>query len=133
MHVALGKVELLEALSTSELTRVGESLDAVWYRDGDAIIRQGEEGDSMYVILKGRVSVVKRCADGEEREVAQLERGQSFGETALLRREVRNASVRADGGCKVGMIGQATFLRLAPRLKMSETLSVRLARRREQS
>lgn len=61
------------------------------FESGDAIVEQGNDGDRFYIVLDGEV-VVER--DGHN--LAQLSRGDYFGETALLFSIPRTATVRAD-------------------------------------
>jgi CRP/FNR family cyclic AMP-dependent transcriptional regulator len=61
---------------------------------GDLIIREGEAGDAVYVILSGRVKVYVSDADGREMIVADYEAGDTVGEMALDGR-ARSASVAA--------------------------------------
>lgn len=61
---------------------------------GDAIIREGERGQGMFVVVAGSLRVVKSGAGGDQ-ELAVLEPGDSFGEIALLDSGSRSASVLA--------------------------------------
>jgi CRP/FNR family cyclic AMP-dependent transcriptional regulator len=61
---------------------------------GDPVIREGEHGQDMFVVVAGSLRVVKDSA-GEEQELAVLEPGDSFGEIALLDSGPRSASVVA--------------------------------------
>jgi CRP-like cAMP-binding protein len=70
------------------------------YLDGEVIVRQGEVGDSMYVIQEGQVEVVAE-QDGNELRLNVLEAGQFFGEMAIVEREARVATVRALGAARV--------------------------------
>jgi hypothetical protein len=61
---------------------------------GEYIVRQGEEGDEMYVILRGAAEVL--ASSGEQRKaLMQMRRGEVFGEMALVRQNVRSADVVA--------------------------------------
>ncbi len=80
------------------------------YKEGDLIVRQGEVGDCMYEILDGRVEVIHETGDKELR-LAELSRGDFFGEMALFDREVRSASVRALGTVRALTIDKRTLLR----------------------
>jgi CRP-like cAMP-binding protein len=80
------------------------------YQDGEAIVRQGEVGDCMYVIQEGQVEVVVEKA-GEEVQLMVLDTGELFGEMAIVEREVRMATVRALGQTRILTIGQKNFLR----------------------
>jgi cAMP-dependent protein kinase regulator len=59
------------------------------------IIRQGDEGDSFYIVQRGHVEVTQRDARGVTEVVNQLDRGGYFGELALLHDAPRNATCRA--------------------------------------
>jgi len=67
---------------------------------GDSIITQGETGDSLFLIMRGVVRVVRR-EDNKEHELATLMGGDFFGEMALLHGERRNASCRAVTPCAI--------------------------------
>ncbi len=64
------------------------------YAPGAVICREGEEGDEMYIIQKGKVRVGKLFA-GKARVVSILEKGDFFGETAIVNRTRRTATVTA--------------------------------------
>jgi len=64
------------------------------YAPGAVICREGEEGDEMYIIQKGKVRVSKRFAD-KVHVVSILEKGDFFGETAIVNRTQRTATVTA--------------------------------------
>jgi CRP-like cAMP-binding protein len=80
------------------------------YGSGETIVRQGEEGQSMFVILSGSVSVVL----GPSRdEVARIQPGGYFGEMSLLTGEPRSATVVAVGDAVVVEIDADLFRRMA--------------------
>jgi len=80
------------------------------YGAGEAIARQGEIGECMYVVQEGRVEVVRE-QDGAEVRLATLGEGDFFGEMALFDRERRSATVRALGEARVLTVDKRTFLR----------------------
>ena len=80
------------------------------YEDGEAIIRQGEVGDCMYVIQDGQAEVVVE-KDGEKAHLAALGEGDFFGEMAIFENEVRMATVRAVGQARVLTVDRKSFLR----------------------
>lgn len=61
------------------------------FASGEAVFRQGETGDFLYVILSGEVAVVR--GEGENKREVRLGPGEVFGEMALLENEPRSASV----------------------------------------
>ena len=80
------------------------------YEDGEAIVRQGEIGDCMYIVQDGEVQVVVG-APGAEAVVATLKPGDAFGEMALFTREPRSATVRARGKARVLTVDKRQFLK----------------------
>jgi len=75
-----------------ELMRLRAEL--VTYHPGDVIVREGEEADAMYIVRLGQVKVTQH-APGGERTLRYLGKGECFGETALLRKARRNATITA--------------------------------------
>ena len=93
------------------------------YQDGEEIIRQGNVGESMYVIQSGRVEVVLGSSDGGERHLAFLDAGNFFGEMSVFEKEVRSATVRAVGEARVLKIDKKTLMR---RIREDPLLAVNL-------
>ncbi|MBF0613927.1 MAG: cyclic nucleotide-binding domain-containing protein [Magnetococcales bacterium] len=81
------------------------------YADGETILREGEIGDHLYVILEGRVEVV--VDDGGERpfQLAILEKDGFFGEMSLFSDLPRVASVRALGPVRLMTLDKRGLLR----------------------
>jgi CRP-like cAMP-binding protein len=101
---------------------VGGALGKV-YIDGEMIIRQGETGDSMYVVQGGRVEVLQDSLKGGEQHLAFLDAGDFFGEMAVFEKEVRSASVRAKGEARVLKIDKKALL---TRIREDPLLAVNL-------
>ena len=100
------------------------------YEDGEVIVRQGEVGDCMFVIQKGKVEVISE-ENGEEIRLAVREEGEFFGEMAIFDRDVRSATVRAMGQARVLTVDKKNFMRRIhedPSLafRLVETMSRRL-------
>jgi MFS family permease len=86
----LRSVSLFSLLPERALDRLARALVQIDVEGGDVIIRQGDEGDRVYIIQSGSIEVTK---DG--RHIATLERGEFVGEIALLRDVARTATVTA--------------------------------------
>ncbi len=80
------------------------------YKDGEIIIKEGEEGDCLYVIQSGKVVVVQN-RKGKEVCMREMEEGDFFGEMALFEREVRSSTVRAQGEARILTVDKKVFLR----------------------
>lgn len=95
------------------------------FNGGEVIIRQGEAGNVMYEILDGRVEVLQE-RDGKEVRLAELTKGDFFGEMAIFEREVRSATVRALGEVRVLTVDKKILLR---RISEDPSLALRILER----
>lgn len=80
------------------------------YQDGEIIVREGDPGDCMYVVQKGRVDVIANFG-GDEVVLRSLGRNDFFGEMALFERDVRTSTARAAGQARILTVDRRTFLR----------------------
>lgn len=80
------------------------------YQDGDIIIKEGDIGNSMFVIQSGKVEVIHQ-RESKEIILAELEKEDFFGEMAIFEREYRSATVRAKGEACILTIDKKTLLR----------------------
>lgn len=92
----------------------------------EVLFREGEAGDRMYVVLEGRVMISKYIPGAGEEALAFLERGDYFGEMALIDHQPRSADAKAhDGGAVVLAIPREVVEGL---LDMRKVSSLRLLR-----
>lgn len=106
----LASVDLFATITPELRNQIALSAPMAVYGSGETIVRQGEEGQSMFVVLSGTVSVVLQPS---REEVARIDRGGYFGEMSLLTGEPRSATVIAVGDVVVVEIGADLFRRLA--------------------
>lgn len=64
-------------------------------RPGEVLFREGDQGDAMYVVLQGRVRIGKQIPGAGEEALAFMERGDWFGEMALIDNQPRSAEATA--------------------------------------
>ncbi len=78
---------------------------------GSQIIREGETGSDLYLLVSGTAAVDKRTPDGESYRVAILDSRNHafFGEGALLDSEARSATITAQTECACMVLGRADF------------------------
>ncbi len=87
-------IELFDSLSDDELRAISDKLAPTLKLAGQALVRQGEAGDSLFVLREGLLSVTIAKPDGGgEIEVAQLAPGSFLGEMSLLTGAPRSATV----------------------------------------
>ena len=89
-------MDLLEVFKDSE--------DIVSFPAGAVIIKEGDEGDHMYVVLKGEVVVSLK-----NRILANSQAGEIVGEMALINSDIRSATVTAKTDCQLALIDQTSF------------------------
>lgn len=98
--------QLLIGLNSQQLQCLLNSGEIEIYKDGDIIVKEGEIGDALYVILEGNVLISSppdpevAVLSGADTLVAQYE-GDFFGEMSILDSEPRSATVSSEGDAKV--------------------------------
>lgn len=80
------------------------NLAPVIFDTGQDIVREGDVGNSLFLIQEGEVEVLKKGANGESQIVATLGKGQQFGEVAVFQNCRRTATVRARSRVKLVQI-----------------------------
>jgi small-conductance mechanosensitive channel/CRP-like cAMP-binding protein len=121
---------LFECLSDAQIDSLVQQSQVANFGRGERVIREGAEGDSMFVLLRGAAKV-SISRNGTSIPVATLSAGNCFGEMSLLTGERRTATVRAETDCHVMEISKpvmAEVLRDSP--DCLERLSELLARRK---
>ena len=106
----LGSVDLFASMPPDVRLQIAAAAGAPVYGDGETIVRQGDPGQSMFVIVSGAVSIVLEPA---RNEVARTPAGGYFGEMSLLTGEPRTATVLAVGDVQTIEIDADLFRRLA--------------------
>jgi CRP/FNR family cyclic AMP-dependent transcriptional regulator len=104
-HVPL--FESLDNEAAGELCHLLESLD---FKAGMFLFRTGDEGDAMYLIEHGKVRICVRATDGHEVTLTELERGDFFGEMALLNGQHRSADAIVAEDARLAMLSREHFL-----------------------
>ena len=93
-----------------------DSKDLVEFPAGSVILTEGQEGNLMYVVIKGEVSISLK-----NKELASVSPGEIVGEMALINSDIRSATVTAKTDCLLALIDQPSFeslLRYVPDFSM---------------
>jgi len=91
----LRAIQIFEGLSVAELAAIASVTEEKVSPAGEDIIREGESGETMFMIVSGRVLVIKGAGTEEEIELDRINAGDYFGEMALFEDEARSATIRA--------------------------------------
>jgi CRP/FNR family transcriptional regulator, cyclic AMP receptor protein len=95
------KIDLLRTVGTftqiptTPLRHVAQAAEVVRFSAGDVIVRQGDPGDSVYVLTDGTAEVWREDASQRPALLRTMRSGQLFGETAVLYRGPRSATIKA--------------------------------------
>jgi CRP-like cAMP-binding protein len=124
----LGAVDLFATLPDADRLDLARSAAEHIFGAGEAVVRQGEPGSSMFIVLSGRVRVV---IEPSGQEVAVIDPGGFFGEMSLLTGEPRTATVRSATDVRVLEIPAERFREFAlTRPGLIEHISTVVATRR---
>jgi len=89
------RTPLFSMLDESTFAAVIEKLELKWFKAGETIVREGEPGDSLFVVVQGELDAVRGAPEPGKAPQAKLSEGQFFGEMALVARTPRLATVVA--------------------------------------
>ena len=114
------KIFLFQDLDDREIEEVLDRTKPRKFPAGAEIIREGEPGDSMYIMISGEVEITKQLTlvldedTPKERVMIRLkaEDGVYFGEMSLLENDTRSATVTASTDCQLLELYQQDFLEL---------------------
>ena len=124
-------VPLFSSLKDEELDAILNHSSKMNYPKNKIIFLEDEEGNELYMILKGSVKVVRISESGEEITLAVLQKGDFFGEMSLLDGKPRSATVVSDEDSVLILFNKNNFEKVIekyPRiaLKLLKELTLRL-------
>ncbi len=102
-------IQIFEGLSVSELAAIASVTEEVVYPLGTVVIKEGETGETMYMIIAGEVSVNKSQEGGSEIELDRILAGDYFGEMALFEDVVRSATIRTEEETRLLVLHKQEF------------------------
>jgi len=113
-------VKDFHAFSDQKLRKICDCLEEEYFEPGMCIIRQGTSGDLFFIVKSGEVKIT--IGDGkEEKDVAKKEKGDYFGEVALVKEDVRSANVYAVGPVVCYTLDRTAFTNLVGKMSEEET------------
>jgi small-conductance mechanosensitive channel/CRP-like cAMP-binding protein len=126
---ALSRVDVFRALDAEKIDRLSRRLRQVVFGPGEVILRQGDPGDSLYIVRGGQVAVQIGVL-GAFKEVATLGDGEFFGEMSLMTGEMRTATIVAKTDVECYIVDKEAFQEIVQeKPELAGTISDILARR----
>jgi CRP-like cAMP-binding protein len=129
LDAILRGVNFLSQFSLEDLEKLLSKLKKVFFKKSQTIIKEGEKGDFFYFISKGKVSVWIKKAN-EKKEVTFLERGEYFGETALISSVPRTATVIAEEDTECFLLSKEDFRKILLKNPPLTKMIMRISERR---
>lgn len=127
----LRNVSLFSSLHKVDLAQIALVTQEQPFADASVLARQGERGDELFIIASGEVSVRVSDEHGNDKEIARRGVGEYVGEMAIVRDEIRMATLVARGELLVLTLNQARFEKILKdrpesSLAVTKTLANRL-------
>src|ERR1700679_3758804 len=112
---SIRRVPLFSDFADDEATAVAATVTDRRYGKHQFIVREGDPGDTVFLLVKGAVSVCRIVPDGRETILSILKDGDFFGEMSMFDSSLRSASIKSLTEVEVGAVHQADFLGLIDR------------------
>jgi CRP/FNR family transcriptional regulator, cyclic AMP receptor protein len=130
-NVLLQSVPLFKGLSSKDLDFLAYSVQVHRYRSGEVIFNQGDEGDTMYIVVLGCVNIFVVDSTSQSISLQDLTRGEYFGELALIDDKPRSAGAIASTNVELLELTRemlSNYIHAEPRVAMTilQTMSSRL-------
>jgi len=112
IHALIPKCPLLENFSPAEVRLLAHFMDVYRAEAGMEIIREGDGGDFMLMIVEGRVDVNKRDRWNTPQLIAQVDAGRTLGEMSMIDGEPRFATCVALETTLIAVLGRESMARI---------------------
>jgi CRP-like cAMP-binding protein len=126
----VGTFPLFASLSLESRTALAEQLHRRSIRRGEKLFSEGEPGDAVYLLLKGKVKIFRTSPDGRENLLIVMGPGDVFGELSLFDPGPRTATASAVTNSEVASLDHAEMTRLLEGRPETAALLLRVLARR---
>jgi small-conductance mechanosensitive channel/CRP-like cAMP-binding protein len=123
-RAALASVPVLASVAPDQLDELARSVSTQRFGRGEVLFRQGEQGDTLVIVLSGELEILADDRDGAQQHVARVSAGSFVGERALMTGEARSATAIASVDTVAIVIAKADMLAL---LQRDAELAARIA------
>ncbi len=128
MDEVLARSGIFQGVDPESAESLAKDMDTIEARKGEVIFNEGEPGDSLYIILSGKVKLGRRAADGRQNLVAIMGPADMMGELSLFDPGPRTATARgtfARPAPPAGRVAAAARLDWPPVCRVGARLVVR--------
>jgi len=103
------EVPMFSRLSPEDLEQIAELAQEQLFPSESVICREGEPGNSLFIIVSGKVNVIKETESGEQTILAVRKDGEFVGEMAILESSMRSATLQAEGEVRMLVLDGDSF------------------------
>lgn len=109
----ISKVGIFADIQPYEKEQLCDALKTEDVEEGQYVVKQGESGDKFYLVAEGSLIAEKQESPScQAKKVFEYQEGDYFGEIALIKNTVRQASIKTSTSCKLMWIDRESFKRL---------------------
>ena len=112
IHALIPKCSLLENFSSAEVRLLAHFMDVFRAQPGVEVIREGDGGDFMLMVLEGRIEVLRRDRWNTPQLLAEVEAGRTLGEMSMIDGEARFASCVAAEPAMIAVLDRENLARI---------------------
>src|SRR6266446_3060265 len=112
IHGLIAFSPLFENFNLAEIRLMSHFMEVFRASPGVEVIREGEDGDFMMLLIEGRIEVFKQDRWNSPRLIALIGAGESFGEMSMIDGEPRFASCIAAESCLVAVLSRESLARI---------------------
>jgi RsiW-degrading membrane proteinase PrsW (M82 family)/CRP-like cAMP-binding protein len=109
MADSLNRIGIFKNVSLADLENLGRAIKVQEYKNGDMLFDQGDEGDAMYMVEEGDISIFAVDSRGREKPLRTFGPGSVVGDFAVLDGQPRSARARASGSLKALVLQRQMF------------------------
>jgi CRP/FNR family cyclic AMP-dependent transcriptional regulator len=130
MDEVLARSGIFQGVDADAAESLAKELEYIEARKGETIFNEGEPGDSLYIVLSGKVKVVRRAADGRQNLIALMGPSDMVGELSLFDPGPRTATASAVTDARMARLRKGALRPwISNRPEIAEQLLRVLARR----
>ena len=129
----LKETEIFGHLNNEELRDLSDMATCISFAPGESVVRQGERGESLFIVVNGKLEVLREDSNHSMAHITYLEDADIFGEMALCTGEARTATIIAIQECILLEIQRQHLMPLMKKNpQIIETIGSLVAARRQQ-
>ncbi|MCU0822484.1 MAG: GGDEF domain-containing protein [Spirochaetes bacterium] len=105
----LGQIEIFSLLETDEISKIIKYFKKHDISENEVLFNEGDQGNDLYIVKSGIISSKVKLPDGGERDIANFEAGNFFGEMSIFEKAPRSATCYCRDRCTIFSLHDKNF------------------------